>query len=286
MRRRLIIVLGPTAVGKTDYSIDLALKYGSPVISCDSRQIYKHMTIGTAVPTREQLAAVKHYFIQTKELTEVYTAGKYEIEALALIRRLFDEGHETLVACGGSMFYIDALVSGIAPTPPADPEVRAALQDRLDREGAEALVSELQKADPGISGTIDLANMRKVMRALEVIAITGQPYSSFKMTAPKQRDFEIEKVGIMREREELYARIDARAERMFADGLINEVRSLNEFRNLSALQTVGYREVFDLLDGAICEEEAVSLVKRDTRHYAKRQLTWWRPDESIRWINL
>ena len=286
MRRRLVIILGPTAVGKTDYSIETALGYGSPVISCDSRQIYKHMTIGTAVPSPAQLSAVKHYFIQTKELTELYTAGKYEIEALDLIGRLFDEGHETLVACGGSMFYIDALVGGIAPTPPADPDVRTTLQDRLEKEGAQALVSELCATDPEISRTIDLGNMRKVLRALEVMTITGRPYSSFKMASPKERDFEIEKVGLMRPREELYARIDARVEKMFADGLIDEVRSLNGFRNLSALQTVGYREVFDYLDGTVSLDETVSLVKRNTRHYAKRQLTWWRRDESIRWINL
>ena len=286
MRRRLIIVLGPTAVGKTDYSIELALKYGSPIISCDSRQVYKHMTIGTAVPSAEQLAAVKHYFIQTKEPTELYTAGKYEIEALELIERLFSEGHETLVACGGSMFYIDALVGGIAPTPPADQNIRNALQARLNRDGAEALVAELRRSDPQIENTIDLANMRKVLRALEVIEITGRPYSSFKMSAPKQRDFEIEKVGLMRQREQLYERIDARVDRMFEEGLINEVRSLNEFRNLSALQTVGYREVFDYLDGAISLDETVSAIKRNTRHYAKRQLTWWRADAGIRWINL
>ena len=282
---RLLILLGPTGVGKTDYSISLAQEYGSPIISCDSRQIYKYMTIGTAVPTASQLAAVKHYFIQTLEPTDIYTAGRYETDALSLIQRLFDEGHETVVMCGGSMFYIDAVCKGIAPTPPGDPQIRKVLHGRLASEGAEVLRAELLERDPLITSTLDLNNTQKVIRALEVCIITGRPYSSFKTYTPKKRNFEIEKVGLMRPREELYRRIDARVEQMFASGLINEVRSLQQYRNLTALQTVGYREVFDFLDGTVSEDETIARVKLNTRHYAKRQLTWWRSDPEIRWLN-
>lgn len=287
MGRKLIIVLGPTAVGKTDYSIELALRYGSPVISCDSRQIYKEMSIGTAVPSAAQLAAVQHYFIQTKSVTEYYTAGIYETDALALIAKLFDEGHETLVMSGGSMFYIDAVCNGLGHVPTADLTVRKQLMDKLEREGIEVFREDLARLDPVAYATMDLSNVNRVFRAVEICITTGQPYSSFKETDERPvRDFEIEKVGLTRPREVLYDRINRRVVRMMDDGLIDEVRSLTEYRQLTALRTVGYKEVFDYLDGKASLDETVGLIQKNTRHYAKRQLTWWRRDASIRWLEI
>ena len=303
--KKLMIILGPTAVGKTDYSIETALRYGSPVISCDSRQIYKEMTIGTAVPSAEQLAAVQHYFIHSHTVTELYTAGKYELEALELINRLFAEGHETLVMAGGSGFYVDALVNGLDDFPSADLKLRGELMARLQEEGVEALRLELKALDPESYATIDIANGQRVVRALEVCLMTGKPFSSFKTAARKSRDFEIEKIGLVRPREVLYDRINRRVIQMVDDGLVEEVRSLTQYRDLAALQTVGYKEIFDWFDyqdGKVSAEgwtpttpgdgpvttldRAIELIQRNTRHYAKRQLSYWNRDKSIRWLQL
>ena len=285
MSRRLVVILGPTAVGKTDFSVQKALEYGSPVISCDSRQIYKEMTIGTAVPDREQLEAVKHYFIQTVPVTQTYTAGDYENDAISLINRLFDEGHETLVMTGGSMFYIDAVCEGLDDLPDGDPELRASLWERLRAEGVGSLVEELKSKDPETYSRIDKENSQRVIRALEVCLVSGRPLSSFS-SGGKKRDFEIEKIGLSRPREELYSRINQRVLDMIRLGLEEEVRSLLPYRDLQALQTVGYKEMFDYLDGKYPLEEAVRLIQRNTRHYAKKQMTWWRRDNSIKWIDL
>ena len=286
MGRKLIILLGPTAVGKTDYSLSLARQYDSPIISCDSRQIYREMRIGTAVPALEQLAAVRHYFIQTRSVREYYTAGIYEQEALALIRRLFDEGHETLVMTGGSMFYIDAVCNGLSGIPQADLSFREELRRKVDMEGPGFLAGELERLDPEAFHTMDLSNTQRLFRAVEICLWTGRPYSSFKVTEGAARDFEIEKIGLTRPREELYRRIDARVLQMLDDGLVEEVRSLLPLRDLTALQTVGYTELFDYLDGKTSLDEAIRLIQRNTRHYAKRQLTWWRRDTSIHWIEI
>ena len=302
---KLIIILGPTAVGKTDYSIETALKYGSPIISCDSRQIYREMSIGTAVPSAEQLAAVQHYFIHSHTVTELYTAGKYEIEALELINRLFEDGHETLVMAGGSGFYVDALVNGLDDFPSADLQLRDELMRRLSEEGVESLRLELKSLDPESYATIDIANGQRVVRALEVCLMTGKPFSSFKTAASKQRDFEIEKIGLTRPREVLYDRIDRRVIQMIDDGLVEEVRSVEKYRELAALKTVGYKEIFDWFDyqnGLVSTEgwgpttpgdgpvtsldRAVELIQRNTRHYAKRQLSYWKRDNDIKWIEL
>jgi tRNA dimethylallyltransferase len=285
MPRRLVIVLGPTAVGKTEYSVRKALEYGSPIISCDSRQIYKEMTIGTAVPDKEQLDTVKHYFIQTVPVTEPYTAGDYERDALALIERLFEEGHETLVMTGGSMFYIDAVCNGLDDLPDGDPELRKALWERVDSEGLESLVEELASRDPITYSRIDKQNNQRVVRALEVCLVSGRPLSSFK-SGGKKRDFEIEKIGLERPREELYARIDRRVLKMMDEGLVEEVRSLLPYRDCQALQTVGYKEIFDYLDNKVSLDEAIRLIQRNTRHYAKKQMTWWRRDQAIKWISI
>lgn len=281
--RRLTLILGPTAVGKTEYSIAEALSAGSPVISCDSRQIYREMTIGTAVPDPARLAAVPHYFIQTLSVRQNYTAGMYETDALALIRRLFAEGHERLVMTGGSMFYIDAVCRGIDDIPAAPPALREELIRRVSSEGVDALAEELRRLDPETCAEIDLKNPQRVVRALEVCLTSGKPFSSFKRRAAKQREFEVEKIGLERPREELYARIDARVDRMMEQGLLEEVRGLLPLRDCPALRTVGYEELFDYLDGRTSLDEAVRLIKRNTRHYAKRQLTWWRRDPDIQW---
>ena len=286
MGRKLVIVLGPTAVGKTDFSIELALKCGSPVISCDSRQIFREMTIGTAVPSASQLAAVKHYFIHSHSVTDNYTAGRYEIETLELIGRLFAEGHETLVMAGGSGFYIDAVCKGLDDFPPADQELRTTLAERLRKEGVESLRLDLKRLDPESYETIDIANGQRVVRALEVCLMTGRKFSSFKTATVKKRDFEIEKIGLTRPRDVLYDRINRRVLQMVGDGLVDEVRTLVSYRSRPALQTVGYREIFDYLDGQISLERAVELIQRNTRHYAKRQLTWWARDPDIRWTTL
>ena len=305
MSKKLIIILGPTAVGKTDYSIETALKYGSPIISCDSRQLYKEMSIGTAVPSAEQLAAVQHYFIHSHTVTELYTAGKYEVEALDLINRLFDQGHETLVMAGGSGFYVDALVNGLDDFPSADLELRNQLMDRLKEEGVESLRLELKELDPESYAAIDIANGQRVVRALEVCLMTGKPFSSFKTSQSKKRDFEIEKIGLTRPRDVLYDRINRRVLQMVDDGLVEEVRSVQQYRDLAALQTVGYKEIFDWFDyeagfvstegwtpttpgdGPVTTlERAVELIQRNTRHYAKRQLSYWKRDKDIRWLEL
>ena len=284
--RRLLIILGPTAVGKTDYSIETALRYDSPIISCDSRQIYKEMTIGTAVPSAEQLSAVQHYFIHSHTVTELYTAGRYELEALDLINRLFDEGHETLVMAGGSGFYVDALVNGLDDFPSADLQLRSELMARLHEEGVESLRQELRMLDPESYATIDIANGQRVVRALEVCLMTGKPFSSFKTSSRKARDFEIEKIGLTRPRDVLYDRINRRVVRMVDDGLVEEVRSLTQYKGLAALQTVGYKEIFDYLDGNYDLDRAVELIQRNTRRYAKRQLSYWGRDKDIRWMEL
>lgn len=282
-RKKLIILLGPTAVGKTDLSLSLAREYDSPIISCDSRQLYKEMTIGTAVPSAEQLAAVQHYFIQDHSIFELYTAGKYELEALALIEKLFSQGHDNLVMTGGSGFYIDAVCNGLDDFPPADLALREELTTRLVHEGVESLRMELKHLDPLSYAQIDIANGQRVVRALEVCLMTGRPFSSFKTNPDKKRPFDIEKRGLTRPREELYERINQRVLQMVEDGLMDEVRELYPHRHLTALQTVGYKELFPVLEGEYSLERGIELVQRNTRHYAKRQMTWWGRDASIRW---
>ena len=284
MSRRLEIILGPTAVGKTGYAIRRALELGSPVISCDSRQIYQELKIGTAVPSEEELSAVQHYFIRCVPVTRNYTAGIYEAEALELVNRLFAEGHETLVMCGGSMLYIDAFCHGLDDFPEVPMQLREHLMECLQSEGVEVLAQHLKELDPVSYEELDLSNGQRVIRALEVSMYTGQPFSSFKTRSFKQRDFEMVKIGLERPREQLYERINARVLQMMDQGLEEEARAMLPYRDLPALQTVGYRELFEYFDGACTLEQAVRHIQSSTRHYAKRQLTWWRRDADIRWI--
>lgn len=286
MRRKLLVIAGPTAVGKTDYSIETALRCGSPVISCDSRQIYKEMTIGTAVPDASQLSAVKHYFIHSISVLDAYSSGQFEIDALALIEKLFSEGHETLVMAGGSGFYIDAVCNGLDNLPVPPPELREELTRRVREEGVEALVDELKRLDPAAWKAIDIKNGQRVVRALETIIVSGRSFTEFKLAEPRKRDFEIEKICLTRPRDVIYDRIDRRVLQMIDEGLVEEVRGLEKYRDLPALQTVGYREIFGYLDGNYSLDEAIRLIQRNTRHYAKKQLTWWKRDNAIKWIDL
>lgn len=286
MRRKLLVIAGPTAVGKTDYSIETALRCGSPVISCDSRQIYKEMTIGTAVPDASQLSAVKHYFIHSISVLDTYSSGQFEIDALALIEKLFSEGHETLVMAGGSGFYIDAVCNGLDNLPVPPPELREELTRRVREEGVEALADELKRLDPAAWKAIDIKNGQRVVRALETIIVSGRSFTEFKLAEPRKRDFEIEKICLTRPRDVIYDRIDRRVLQMIDEGLVEEVRGLEKYRDLPALQTVGYREIFGYLDGNYSLAEAIRLIQRNTRHYAKKQLTWWKRDNAIKWIDL
>ena len=286
MSKKLLVIAGPTAVGKTDYSIEAALRCGSPVISCDSRQIYKEMTIGTAVPDASQLAAVKHYFIHSISVLDAYSSGQYEIDALALMEKLFSEGHETLVMAGGSGFYIDAVCKGLDNLPVPPPELREELTRRVREEGMEALADELKRLDPATWKAIDIKNGQRVVRALETIIISGRSFTEFKLAEPRKRDFEIEKICLTRPRDVIYDRIDRRVLQMIDEGLVEEVRGLEKYRDLPALQTVGYKEIFGYLDGNYSLDEAIRLIQRNTRHYAKKQLTWWKRDNDIKWIDL
>lgn len=283
MQKELTIILGPTGVGKTDYSIELAREYGSPIINCDSRQIYKEMDIGTASPTAEQLEMVRHYFIHTHSVTQYYTAGLYELEAMALLEELF-RIHDRLVMVGGSGMYIDALCNGLDDFPPADLQLRDSLMKRLAEEGLEGLRSELRVMDRASYDTIDIANPQRVVRALEVTLQTGRKFSEWKSVPKKVRPFAIRKIGINRSREELYERINRRVDLMMEAGLLAEVESLVQYRDLPALKTVGYREIFEYMDGKHSLETAVELIKRNSRHYAKKQLTYWGRDKDIVWI--
>lgn len=254
------------------------------------------MSIGTAVPSAAQLSAVRHYFIQSRSIFDpMYTAGLYETEAIALIEDLFAQGHETLVMAGGSGFYIDAVCNGLDDFPPADLELRNSLVRRLHEEGVDSLRFELKALDPESYASIDIANGQRVVRALEVCLLTGRKFSSFKTSSVKERSFTIEKIGLTRDRSLLYDRINRRVDKMIDDGLLDEARRLYPHRDLPALQTVGYKELFAFFDLGLLPAdpeyhqrlgEAVELIKRNTRHYAKRQMTWWGRDKSIKWIEL
>ena len=295
-KNSLIVILGPTAVGKTAFAINLAKQIGSPVINCDSRQIFKEMTIGTAVPSKEQLAEVKHYFIQTKSITEHYAAGQYEIDALALLEELF-KTHDKIIMCGGSGLYIDAVCNGLDAFPEPDPELRDNLNQRLKEEGVESLRYQLKSLDLESYEELDIANPQRIIRALEVTLQTGKKYSEWKTSPEKKRPFEIEKIGLTMERDKLYERINARVDKMMEDGLLDEVKSLDSYRykdgifcpdllHIPPLRTVGYRELFDYLDGKISLGDAVEKIKTNTRHYAKRQMSYWGRDKSIVWKTL
>ena len=281
--KRLLVVVGPTGSGKTDLSIRLALHYGAPILSTDSRQVYRGMPIGTAQPSVDQLQAVEHHFIASHDLTDNLNCGEYEVQALARLEELFAD-HDWVVAVGGSGLYVRALCEGMDDLPQADEPLRRELERRLAEEGLGALAEELRELDPEYCRTADLNNPARVMRALEVCLQTHMPYSRQRTGERRPRPFEIAKIGIDLPRDVLYDRINRRVDRMLADGLEAEARALYPYRELNALKTVGYREFFDYFDGRIGYDEAVELIKRNSRRYAKRQLTWFRRDSEIRWF--
>ena len=282
-RGTLIVVVGPTGSGKTSLSVELARHYSAPIISTDSRQFYRGMAIGTAQPTTEELAAAKHYFIADREPEDDYNCGKYESDALALLDKLFAE-NEYVVAVGGSGLYIQALCSGMDALPEANEELRKELTARLNNEGLAPLAEELRRFDPEYAATADMQNPSRVMRALEVCITSGRPYSEQRHGTTAERSFNIVKIGVDMPRDILYDRINRRVDMMIADGLIEEARTMLPKRELNALQTVGYREMFDYFDGKITLDEAIELIKRNSRRYAKRQMTWFRRDTEIGWF--
>ncbi len=282
--KTLIVIVGPTGSGKTDLSIRVAEHYACPIISTDSRQFYRGIPIGTAQPDKEQLERVEHHFIASHELTDEFNCGAYEVAALKRLEELFDK-HDTVVAVGGSGLYIKALCEGMDDLPEVEPALRQQLSDRLKSEGLEPLVEQLRELDPTFYEIIDRKNPARVLRALEVCIATGKPYSTLRTGVKHEREFDIIKIGVTMERAVLYERIDRRVDIMVEAGLEQEARAVYPLRHLNSLQTVGYREMFDYFDGTITRDEAIELIKRNSRRYAKRQLTWFGRDEQIKWFH-
>ena len=279
----LIVVAGPTAVGKTDLSIRLAQHFKTVILSADSRQFFRELNIGTAKPTPEEQQGVTHYFIDSHSISEEYNAGQFEADALELLDRVFKE-KDVAILTGGSGLYVRALCEGMDEMPEVAPEIREELNRKLETEGLETLCQQLEKLDPEYFAQVDKANPQRVVRALEVCMASGKPYSFFRNQQRKPRPFGIIKIGLTRPREELYQRIDLRMDQMLAQGLLEEAKSLLPYRQHNALQTVGYTEIFGFLDGEYDWEEAVRLLKRNSRRYAKRQLTWFRKDPEFTWF--
>ena len=280
----LIVITGPTAVGKTQLTLELAKHYGIPVINADSRQIYKELKIGTASPTEEQLKQVRHYFVGSKSINEYYNASMYEQEVMQLLESLFTTSPVQMLS-GGSMMYIDAVSNGIDDIPTIREDIRTEMKRRYQEEGLEALCEDLKKLDPEHYETVDRQNYRRVIHALEICYQTGKTYTSFRKQTKKERPFKIVKIGLNRNREELYKRINQRVDDMMAQGLLDEARAMTPYREVNALNTVGYKELFDYMDERWSLEEAVERIKGNTRRYARKQLTWYKRDENIRWFH-
>lgn len=280
----LVVLLGPTGVGKTELSLRLAERWGCPIINADSRQIYQDIEIGTAAPTRADLERVKHYFVHTLRLDEYYSAAEYEKDVLQLLDQLFQE-HEKVILSGGSMMYIDAVTKGIDDIPTVDDETRTMLKERFEEEGLEPLLAELKVLDPQYYEIVDKHNHKRVVHALEICYTTGKTYTSFRTNTLKKRPFNIVKFGLRRERENLFARINMRVEQMMRDGLLEEVRSVEHLKALNSLNTVGYKEMFKVLESEWQLPMAVERMKKNTRVYAKKQMTWFKHDEEIHWLD-
>ena len=282
MSKTLVVITGPTAVGKTALTIELAQHYGIPIINADSRQIYRELKIGTAAPSDEQLQQAPHLFVGTKSIDDYYNASMYEQEVLSYIK---ESSSPIELLSGGSMMYIDAVCNGIDDIPTVREDIREEMKRRYKEEGLEALCEELKQLDPEHYAIVDRQNYRRVIHALEICHQTGKTYTSFRTQQKKERPFHIIKIGLNRDREELYQRINQRVDQMMADGLLDEVKGLVEKRHTNALNTVGYKELFDYLDGRWPLDEAVERIKGNTRRYARKQLTWYKRDEDMRWFH-
>lgn len=283
-KKTLIVLIGPTGVGKTDLSIKIAEKYNSPIISADSRQLYSELKIGTAAPAEEYLKRVKHYFVGTLKLTDYYSAAQYESDVISLLEELF-KGNDTILLTGGSMMYIDAICKGIDDIPTVDNDTRRMMMEKYEKEGLERLCAELKLLDPEYYSIVDLKNPKRVIHALEICYMTGKTYTSFRTGNKKQRPFNIIKIGLCREREELYERINRRVDIMINDGLVDEVKSVYQYRNLNSLNTVGYKEIIQYLDGNCTLDFAIEKIKQDSRIYSRKQMTWFKRDNEITWFH-
>jgi tRNA dimethylallyltransferase len=283
MKNLLIVLLGPTGVGKTDISIELALKFNCEIISADSRQFYSEMKIGTAVPSDYQLDKIKHHFIRFLSVRDYYSSSLFERDVLSLLPGLFTKNNIVLMS-GGSGMYIDAVCDGIDDIPDVDPGIREKYISKYKEEGIEGLRTALKLLDPDHYSRVDLKNHKRIMRALEICETAGRPYSTFLKKQKRERDFRCIKIGIERDRDELYIRINSRVDDMVTEGLEVEARLLFEHRDTNALKSVGYREFFDYFNGLISKEKAIELIKRNSRRYAKRQITWWGKDKDIKWF--
>ena len=278
----LVVITGPTAVGKTALTIELARHYHTPVINADSRQIYRELRIGTAAPSEEQLQQAKHYFVGNKSIHDYYNASMYEQDVLEILK---EEPSDTNILSGGSMMYIDAVCNGIDDIPTVREDIREEMKRRYEEEGLEALCEDLRRLDPEHYAIVDRQNYRRVIHALEICYQTGRTYTSFRTQSKKERPFRIVKIGLNRDRDELYNRINARVDAMMEQGLLHEAESLYDQRQLNALNTVGYKEMFDYIDGRWSLDEAVERMKGNTRRYARKQLTWFKRDEEVRWFH-
>lgn len=280
----LVVLIGPTAVGKTETSFAIASKFSCPIISADSRQMYKGMQIGTAMPTQDELARHRHYFVGQLTPGDYYSAARYEADVLQLLEKEFPH-HPTMLLTGGSMMYIDAVCNGIDDIPTVDDETRRMVIEKYEREGLEQLSNELRLLDPIYYNEADIKNPKRVMHALEICYMTGKPYSSFRKQEKKKRPFNIIKIGLCREREELYERINRRVDTMIEQGLVDEVKQFIRLRNHNSLNTVGYKEIFKYLDGEWTLPFAIEKIKQNTRIYSRKQVTWYRKDEDIAWFH-
>lgn len=282
----LVVITGPTAVGKTELCLDLAEHYGIPIINADSRQIYRDMQVGTAAPTAEQLKRVRHYFVGTLALDDYYNASMYEQDVIRLLEGMFNgEDNAVALMTGGSMMYIDAVCNGIDDIPTIRDDVRTLYKQRLEREGLQALLEELREKDPEYYDIVDHNNPRRVVHGLEICFQTGLTYTSFRVKEKKERPFRIIKIALNRNREDLYLRINKRVDWMMEHGLEEEARNLLPYRHLNSLNTVGYKEMFKAIDGEWSMEEAVERIKGNTRRYARKQLTWYKKDNDIVWFD-
>ena len=280
----LIVLIGPTGVGKTELSLKIAENYYTEIISADSRQLYADLKIGTAAPTREQLERVRHHFVGTLQLTDYYSAAQYEADVLNTLNQLF-QIHPVVLLTGGSMMYVDAVCKGIDDIPTVDRETRELMIHRYETEGLERLCAELKLLDPEYYNIVDLKNPKRVVHALEICNMTGKTYTSFRTRSNKKRPFHILKIGLKRDREELYERINRRVDQMIDEGLVEEARSVYPYRHLNSLNTVGYKEIFNYLDGTWTLPFAIEKIKQNSRIYSRKQMTWFKRDADIAWFH-